>query len=74
MANIITVDDISVPELFPFRSTSEAQLLHYFEPEEGIFIAESPKVIRTGLAAGYERLPLLMGRKYIEGQASDIIE
>ena len=74
MANIITVDDISVPELFPFRSTSEAQLLHYFEPEEGIFIAESPKVIRTALAAGYEPLSLLMEKKYIEGQGSDIIE
>lgn len=74
MANIIEIDDLSTPELFPFRNTSEVQLLRYFEPEPGIFIAESPKVIRTAIAAGYEPLSLLMEKKYIEGQASDIIE
>ncbi|NLT08692.1 MAG: RNA methyltransferase [Ruminococcus sp.] len=74
MANIIEINDLSLPELQPFRSTSEVQLLRYYEPEPGIFIAESPKVIRTALAAGYEPLSMLLERKYIEGQARDIIE
>lgn len=72
--SVIEINDLSLPELQPFCSTGEVQLLRYFEPELGIFIAESPKVIRTALNAGYEPLSLLLERKYIEGQAKDIIE
>ena len=72
-ANIIEVSSLSLPELEPFRSTNEAALMHCFEPEMGMFIAESPKVIRRALDAGYEPLSILTERKYISGQAADII-
>lgn len=71
---IIEINDISAEELIPFVSSNEIQLKRYFEPEQGIFIAESPKVIRLALNAGYEPISLLAERKYISGQASDIIE
>ena len=74
MAEIIEINDLSIPELFPYSCTSEVQLLRFYEPEPGIFIAESPKVIRRALDAGYEPLSLLAERKYITGQAADIIE
>ncbi len=73
MSEIIEINDLSLPELLPYRTTAEIQLLHFYEPEPGIFIAESPKVIRRALAAGYEPISMLLERKYIEGQASDII-
>ncbi len=75
MPNIIEIKDLSLGELQPYRNTNELQLMRWFEPEkEGIFIAESPKVIRRALVAGYQPLSFLLERKYIEGQARDIIE
>lgn len=71
---IIEISDLNLPELEPYRCIAEVQLLRYYEPNEGIFIAESPKVIRRALDAGYEPLSMLVERKYIEGQAADIIE
>lgn len=73
MSNIIEVTDLSAKELSIYSETSEIQLLRYFEPAPGIFIAESPKVIRRALDAGYEPISLLIERKYISGQAADII-
>lgn len=73
MAEIIEIDDLTMPELIPYSITSEVQLLRYNEPEPGLFIAESPKVIRRALDAGFEPESLLLERKYIEGQAEDII-
>jgi len=66
MSNIIEVTDLSAKELSIYSETSEIQLLRYFEPAPGIFIAESPKVIRRALDAGYEPISLLIERKYIE--------
>ena len=74
MSEIFEINDLSIPELQPYTSMAEVQLLRYYEPDLGIFIAESPKVIRTALESGYEPLSLLAERKYITGQASDIIE
>lgn len=71
---VIEIHDLLVPELAPFVSSNEIQLKRYFEPDLGIFIAESPKVIRLALEAGYEPVSLLAERKYIIGQASVIIE
>ncbi len=71
---IIEINDLSIPELIPYVSSNEIQLKRYFEPEIGIFIAESPKVIRLALEAGYEPISLLAERKYINGQGSDIVE
>lgn len=71
--NITEINNLELPELKIYSSTSEVQLLRYYEPDEGIFIAESPKVIRRALDSGYTPISLLIERKYINGQASDII-
>lgn len=73
MPNIIEIADISAPELEVYARLNEAQLLHYYEPEEGIFIAESPKVIVRALNAGYKPISLLLERKHIEGEAKELI-
>lgn len=73
MPNIIEITDFAQPELDVFARLTEAQLRNRLEPEKGIFIAESPKVIARALDAGYEPVSLLMERKHIDGQARDII-
>lgn len=73
MPNIIEVTNFAAPELDVFARLTEAQLRNRLEPEKGIFIAESPKVIDRALAAGYEPVSLLMERKHIEGQAQDLL-
>lgn len=74
MANIIEIKNLTVKEVYAYTETSEVQLLRMNEPDPGLFIAESPKVIRRALDAGYQPVSLLMERKYITGQAADIIE
>ena len=73
MPNIIEITDFAQPELDVFARLTEAQLRNRLEPEKGVFIAESPKVIARALDAGYEPVSLLMERKHIDGQARDII-
>ncbi len=73
MPEIIQLTNISVPELDIYARLNEAQLLHYFEPEEGIFIAESPKVIERAFDAGYEPISMLMEKRHLDGEAKDII-
>ena len=73
MANIIEINDISAPELEVFTKLTEKQLRHKLEPEKGIFIAESGKVIELALAAGCEPISLLMERRHIMGQAQNIL-
>ena len=74
MPNIIEITDFSAPELDVYARLTEAQLLNRFEPEKGLFIAESPKVIHRALDAGCQPVSLLMERKHIDGQARDVIE
>lgn len=74
MSNIIEIKDLNIPELDIYARLSEVQLLHYYEPDLGIFIAESPNVIERALNAGYEPLSILVETKHIEGQAKKIIE
>ena len=57
-----------------FSTLTEAQLRNRLEPDKGIFIAESPKVIHVALDAGYEPLSLLCERRHIMGDAAGIIE
>ena len=71
---IIEIQDLTAPELQPYLCTNENQLFRWNEPEHGLFIAESPKVIRRALTAGYQPVSLLCERKYLTGQAQDIIE
>ena len=73
MAQIIEITDISAPELDVYARLTETQLRNRLEPEKGIFIAESPKVIRRALEAGCMPLSLLMERKHIDGQGAEII-
>ena len=73
MANIIEINNFAAPELDAFARLTEAQLRSRQNPENSLFIAESPKVIDRALNAGYEPVSLLMERKHIEGQASGII-
>ena len=70
MIEITTLDD---PRVSPFSRLTEAQLRMELEPENGLFIAESPKVIRVALDAGWQPMALLCERKHIEGDARDII-
>lgn len=56
-----------------FASMTEAELRNRLNSEQGIFIAESPKVIRVALDAGYEPLAMLCEQKHIDGDAADII-
>ena len=73
MPNIIKITDIAAPELDVFARLTEAQLRNRLEPEKGVFIAESPKVIGRALDAGYEPVSLLMEPRHIDGQSRDII-
>lgn len=74
MPNIINISDFSAPELDVYARLNENQLLNRHEPEKGIFIAESPKVIERALDAGCKPLPLLLETRHIETQAKEIIE
>ncbi len=70
---IIKIDSLTTPGIEVFRTLTEAQLRQRIEPEKGIFIAESPKVIRVALDAGYQPVSLLCEQKHIAGDAADII-
>ncbi len=72
--NIIEVNDLNLEELRPYLCRSEVQLLRYYEPAPGIFLAESPRVIGRALNAGYQPLSLLIEKSLVEGQAAEIIE
>lgn len=74
MSEIIEIDDFSSPKLDIFARLTESQLRSRVDAENAVFIAESPKVIRLALDAGYSPKALLMPRKHIIGQGKDIIE
>ena len=73
MPNIIEITDFHAPELDPYARLTQNQLRNRLEPEKGIFIAESPKVIARALDAGYKPVSLLMERKQITGPAAGIL-
>ena len=73
MPNIIEITDFAAPELDVYARLNENQLLNRHEPEQGLFIAESPKVVERALDAGYVPVSLLLERKHIAGQAKDLI-
>ena len=70
---IINITSLNHPGVEIFHSLTEAQLRHQVETENGLFIAESPKVIRVALDAGYQPLALLCEERHITGDAADII-
>ena len=71
---IIEITSLQHPGVEIFATLTEAQLRNRIEPEKGIFIAESPKVINVALNAGYEPLAILCEQKHITGDAASIIE
>ena len=73
MPNIIEITDFHAPELDPYARLTQNQLRNRLEPEKGIFIAESPKVIDRALDAGYQPVSLLMERRQITGPAAGIL-
>ena len=72
--NIITITDFMDPNLDVYARLTENQLLNRANPKEGMFIAESPKVIERALDAGCEPVSLLMETKHVNGEARGIIE
>ncbi len=73
MSNIIRITDFLSPELDIYARLTEAQLLNRREPEKGIFIAESPKVIERALNAGCVPISFLMEERHVENQAKELI-
>ena len=74
MANIIEITDFEAPELDVFTRLTENQLLNRHEPEKGIFIAESPKVIERALAAGCRPAAFLAEKGRVRGETWKIVE
>ncbi len=74
MSNIIKITDLNLPELDIYARLSEVQLLRYNEPDLGLFICESPKVITRALDAGYTPISILMEDKEIKDEVLEIIE
>ena len=73
MPNIIEITNIAAPQLDPYVRLTEAQLKNRLHPEDGLFIAESPKVIGYALDAGYQPVSLLMERRHITGKAAPLL-
>ncbi len=74
MSTIHIINDFTAPELDIYARLNENQLVHYFEPALGLFIAESPNVIERALNAGYEPLSFLMERKNIEKEMKHLLD
>lgn len=72
--SLIEIQDVNAPELDVFARLSEVQLLHYNEPELGVFIAESANVILRALEAGYEPLSLLLEKERVEKEGRPVLE
>lgn len=74
MGNVIEITDFNAAELGVYARLTEAQLLNKDRPEDGIFIAESPKVIGRALDAGYEPVSFLAEKRHIdEGETGKIL-
>lgn len=73
MPNIIEITDFNAPELDVYARLTENQLLNRHEPQKGLFIAESKKVVERALDAGCVPVSLLLEKKHITGEAKDII-
>ena len=74
MPNVIEITDFAAPELDVYARLTENQLVNRADPENGLFIAESPNVILRALDGGCEPVSLLMERRHIEGQAKEVVE
>lgn len=73
MGNIIEITDFYAAELDVYARLTEAQLLNKDRPDNGLFIAESPKVVMRALDAGYEPVSMLVEDRHVEGEAKEVI-
>ena len=73
MAEWMEITGLDLPELNIYVGASEVQLLRYFEPQPGVFVAESPNVIMRALDAGCEPLSFLVEKKQAEGAAKELL-
>ena len=73
MADIRKITDFGASQLDIYARIPEVQLLRFHEPGPGIFIAESPNVVKRALTAGYEPISLLVETKHIKGEAKEVI-
>ena len=73
MSDFIEITDLNHPELNIYHELSENQLYHINEPDLGLFIAESPKVITRALDAGYEPFSLLLEKDQTEKEAAEVL-
>lgn len=72
--NIVThITSIDAPELKPYCGLTDTQLANRLHPEQGLFIAESPKVIKLALDAGHRPVSMLCEQRHIDGDARDLI-
>ena len=71
---VIEISDIASEHLAPYHRLTETQLRNRLDPEMGIFIAESPNVIKAALKAGCQPLSLLTERRHLEGTAKEVVE
>lgn len=69
ISNRIPVTDFEAPELDIYARMNEIQLLNRHEPEKGMFIAESPKVIERAINAGYQPQSFLVDDEHMEADA-----
>ncbi len=74
MLKSIEITDFQAPELDVYARTSENQLVNRANPAEGMFIAESPRVIERALDAGFQPVSCLVEKRQIEGEAREILE
>lgn len=72
MTRFIEIKEIHEPELSIYARLSEGQLLHYYEPAQGLFIAESPMIIHRALDAGYRPLSMLVEYRLAESQGREL--
>lgn len=73
MVTFNSINEIDNPRLNLFTKLNEPELLHYYEPDGGLFIAESPNVVLRALSAGYEPISLLLEEKHVVGEAKEVI-
>jgi tRNA G18 (ribose-2'-O)-methylase SpoU len=70
---IIPITHLQHPGVEVFSALTEAQLRNRLHAEQGLFIAESPKVIHVALNAGYEPVALLCEERHLTGDAADLL-
>ncbi len=73
MPEFIEINDLNAPGCEVYTKLTEAQLRNRLEPEKGIFIAESPKVIGLAIDAGYEVVSMLTEKRCVDGCASEVL-